>query len=178
MGSYATGRAVFLARSLGTAQSVRSAALIGEGVAAPTDGVALNDIKLTEFEEIILSIRATFAYTGGTTDPNLQVRVQRKFAQDLPDSDDTAWEDIASFANITGSITDDEVVRLGLQVLTTTNIDATAGAYSVSKDALAAGNVRTGHPGEKIRIRETVAGGDRTGGNLTYDLRLLGIAVG
>ena len=153
-------------------------ALIGEGVAAPTDGVAVNDVKLTEFEEIILAIRATFAYTGGITDPNLQVRVQRKFAQDLDDSDDSAWEDIASFTNITATITDDIVVRIGLQVLTTTAMASTAAAYSVLKDTLAAGNVRAGHPGEKIRIRETISGGDRTGGNLTYDLRLLGIAVG
>ncbi len=178
MGSYATGRFIFDDRSLGTVQAVRSAALIGEGVAAPTDGVAVSDIKLTEFEEIILAVRATFAYTGGTTDPNLQVRVQRKFAQDLPDSDDTAWEDIASFATIAGSITADEIVRLGLQVLTTATIQSDASAYAVLRDALPMGDVRTGHPGEKLRIRETVSGGDRTGGTLTYDLRLLGVAVG
>ena len=42
MGSYATGRFIFDDRSLGTSQAVRSAALIGPDVAAPTDGVAVS----------------------------------------------------------------------------------------------------------------------------------------
>ncbi len=176
MGSYATGRLVFLARSLGTVQAVRSAALIGEGVAAPTDGVAVNDVKLTEFEEVILLMKVTFAYTGGATNPTLQLRVQRKIAQDLADTDDDAWEDLGAFAALTANA--ERSVRLGLLVLTATMLDSSAPEYAVARDNLTPGDVRVGHPGEKMRIRETVSGGDRTGGNLTYDLRLLGVAVG
>jgi len=176
MSSYAVGRIIFLARSLGISQAVRSAALIGASVAAPTDGVAVDDVKPTEFEEIVLVLKAAFAYTGGTTNPTLQVRVQRKFAVDLPDADDNAWEDLAAWVEIGVDV--ERVVRLGLLVLTTPTLDAAAPEYALGRDNIAAGQVRVGHPGEKIRIRESVSGGDRTGGNLTYDLRFFGLAVG
>ena len=176
MGSYATGRIVFLARSLGTSQSVRSAALIGEGVSAPTDGVAVGDVKLTEFENLAFFLKTTFSYTGGASNPTLQVRLQRKFASDLADSDDAAWQDIAAFAAITGSV--ERFLQLELLRLTATNIASTEPEGALARDAIGAGNVQAGHPGEKIRVRETVSGGDRTGGTLTYNLRLLGIKTG
>ncbi len=176
MSSYNVGRIVELARSLGTSQAVRTSALIGPGVVAPTDGVAIDDVKLTEFEEIALLLKATFAYTGGTTNPTFQVRAQRKFAPDLPDSDDNAWGDVAAFTAFT--VDAERLVHLGLLVLTSTAIGSTGPETAVLRDAITAGVVNAGHPGEKIRIRETVSGGDRTGGNLTYDLRFFGLAVG
>jgi len=176
MSSYAVGRVIELARSLGTTQAVRTSALIGLDVAAPTDGVAINDIKLTEFEEIVLLLKATFAYTGGTANPLLQLRVQRKIALDLPDTDDDAWEDIAAFTLF--SVDSERYIRLGQLVLTTVTLNSSAAEAAIVRDNLAAGDVFAGHPGEKIRIREALVGGDRTGGNLTYDLRFLGLAVG
>ena len=174
--SYAVGRLVFAARSLGTSQAVRSAALIGEGVAAPANGVAVNDVKPTEFDVIELVVDVTFAYTGGSANPTFQVRVQRKFALDLPDSDDNAWEDVGAFTAFT--VNAERSVYLGLMRLTATALSSTGPETGVLRDAITAGVVNAGHPGEKLRIRETVSGGDRTGGNLTYDLRLLGVTAG
>jgi len=67
---------------------------------------------------------------------------------------------------------------LGTSQAVRSALDAVAPEYALDRDSIAAGQVRVGHPGGKIRIREAVSGGDRTGGNLTCDLRFFGLAVG
>lgn len=165
-------RLAFTARSLGTAQAVRSAAHIGAGMVAPANGEVVSDLGLTEFEELLLIAKPTFAYTGGSTNPNLNIRVQAKFAHDLVDTDDDAWTDVGAFATFAAD--GEQVVHLGLHEVAVATMNTTATEYAPQRDALTAGQVLAGRIPSKLRIRETVAGGDRTGGSLTYDLRIVG----
>lgn len=172
---YAEPRTLFTARNLGLPPiSVRSAAHVGEHISSALANV-VNDARLQGYEEIVLHLKATFSYSGGATDPTLTVRVQRKIVDDLDDSDDDAWED---FAATSLAATGETEMRLGALVAATASATATAPVHTPVRDSLTAGECRFGHPGYKLRIREALAGGDRTSGSLVYDLRLLGIAVG
>lgn len=172
---YSIPRIVFEGRVLNLPPiTVRSAAHIGEQISQSLANVT-NDARLQGFEEIVLHFKATFAYTGGASDPTLTLRAQRKIIDDLDDSDDDAWED---FAATSIAATGETEMRLGALVAAAAAASAVAPVHAPVRDSLAAGECRFGHPGHKIRIREALAGGDRSGGTLSYDLRFLGIAVG
>jgi hypothetical protein len=173
---YSVPRYVFTGRSLGFgAVSANSCAHIGRDM-APALVNPVNDIELTDFDEMLLYAKVTMSYTGGATDPTLSLTVQRKIAYDLPDTDDNAWEDFGAFDDI--SATGEAILRLGAVVAAINTETTVIGAHVPTRDSISAGAVRFGHPGSFLRVREVLSGGDRTGGSLSYNLRLLGIGVG
>lgn len=173
---YSIPRTVISWRSAGLPPvSWRTGAYLGLDISKDLTNV-INDIELTDFEEILLYAKVTMAYTGGATDPTLALVVQRKIAYDLADSNDDAWEDFARFDDASAS--SERILRLGAVVGAVNTEEHTIASQTPVRDGLSAGEAKFGHPGSFLRVREYLSGGDRTGGTLSYTLRMLGITVG
>lgn len=174
--SYAITRSILANRPISQAQAVQSAAHVGANMAAPAAGVVINDIDLTNFEQLLFHFKShSLAYTGGTTNPTLTVRLQRKIDPTLPDTDSAAWEDLVTLSVNVAAVESVCVVGATPQV---TASPVTVLLWNPTRDSLADGAMRAGHPGNKLRVRESTTGGDRTGGTSQYDIQLTGIAFG
>lgn len=165
------------------AQADRSAIHIGRDMVAPTGQLVINDIRPSDYEDLTLAVTVVNAYTGGAADPTLAITVQRKIDYSLPDTDDNAWQDIGRFRDITASTpttpTQYELLTLGLAKVVGDNLALlTAQAYVSENDAIAAGNVRPVLLTDRLRVRETTTGGDRTGGTATITYHLVGNTQG
>jgi hypothetical protein len=180
-------KAVLMTRTIGPqALAVGTIIHIGAGMEAPADidqsgtnrpGQVENGMDLTDYDHIELYIKYTPSFSGGATNPTVQYRLQRKIAHDLADTDDNAWDDCAANAALTTTL--ERVIRLGHAHLLAYNATATTNAVTGPvRDAMTAGNAVWGHPGAKLRIRETISGGDRTGGTAAVEFRINGYAIG
>jgi hypothetical protein len=167
-------RTIFTDRSIVHNQAVQTAALIGPDVATPATGVALNDIDPVDFQQLALYVTAcTFAFTGGSTDPTLQLRVQRKI-NDGDDATDANWEDLVALPAITGSLSVPEATHIGMHQQQSTAPGTSDTGYTVARDSMSADADVFSPVPRRLRIREVTSGGDRTGGSATYTMALVG----
>lgn len=149
------------ARTRDQADAVAVVQLIGQGESGE------GGLDLLQYGQFHIHMIATFAYTGGTTNPNLDVTLQRKCRPDQLDSEATAWEDIVHVQTAT---TGEWTARFGLPA----NADLTTPLRGTG--TLSA--VSSGHPGVKMRLTDSTTGGDRTGGQVTYSFGILGLRPG
>lgn len=161
------------------AQAARTGVHIGRDMVAPAGQLVINDIRPSDYEGLTIAVAVVNAYTGGATDPTLQLIVQRKIDYGLDDTDDDAWEDIARFRDITASTPTSpvqyEVVTLASARMVGDNLALlTSQAYVTDNDTLSAGELRPLLISDRLRIREVTTGGDRTGGTATITYHLVG----
>ena len=139
-----------------------------QGATARGGGLLALDLKLAR--SIIVRYKATFAYTGGTTNPTIWVGLQRKIDYSLEDTDDNAWDDVGSFD---GAVTVEKVAEYGERVVfsyaASTEVDQ---QRAVQRDNTGLQNYGVhGWLGDKLRVRIVFrAAGDRTGGTATIIL--------
>lgn len=169
------GRTICTDRSIIHNQAVRSAAHIGPGMAAPANGVTVDDLDPIDFQALFLYVTAcTMSFTGGSSDPTLRLTVQRKIDLAALDTVDAAWEDAATFVAIAATLSAPVGVALGLLQQNLTAVRGTDSSWAVDPDTQAADEAMPGPVPQRLRIREKTSGGDRTGGSAAYTMTLVG----